>query len=207
MHSSRMRAALLSGHLRGVCLGGCLPRVLSAQGDEPAQGKCLPRGSVCPGEVSAQGKCLPRGFCLGGCTPEVHAGIHTPSAYCMLGYTSPLLCGQTDTCENFTFPQLLLRAVISRSTILAKCVNYSSIHAKCCSQNTFETRNSYTIVMRCNKAMNQMLSLDILKSHWMECFFINCPMAVSVHMWDTFTNIAKDPMRLSCWLCNHHIKL
>ena len=122
MHSSRMRASRLSGHLGGVCLGGvCLVC-------------CLLGGGVCPG-----------GFCLGGCTPEVHAGIHTPSAHCMLGYTSPLLCGLTDTCENITFPQLLLRAVIIRSTILAKCVDYSSIHAKCCSQNTFETRNSYTI--------------------------------------------------------------
>ena len=51
----------------------------------------------------------------------LHAGIHTPLPHYMLGYTplcpitcwdTPPSCGQTDTCKNITFPQLLLRAVI-----------------------------------------------------------------------------------------------
>ena len=54
------------------------------------------RGVSHQGEgVSAKGVCS-GGFCLGGCLPR---GV----------YTSP--CGQTDTCKNITFPQLLLRTV------------------------------------------------------------------------------------------------
>ena len=61
-------------------------------------------GGVCPGVFLKEG-CLPRG-CLpsaGGCTP--------PS------------CGQTDICENITFPQLLLRTVIIQELLC------NSVHA------------------------------------------------------------------------------
>ena len=56
-------------------------------------------GGVCPwGRVSAQG----RGVCLGGVCQR-NAGIHPPPKW-----TEFL----THACENITFPQLLLRAVI-----------------------------------------------------------------------------------------------
>ena len=55
-------------------------------------GGCLPRG------VSAWGRgCLPGGVCPGMCPPR---GC-TPSPF-----------GQTDTCKDITFPQLLLRMII-----------------------------------------------------------------------------------------------
>ena len=49
-------------------------------------------GGVCPGGMSAGGSA-----CVGGYLPR--EGIH-PQPY-----------GQTDVCENITFPQLLLRTV------------------------------------------------------------------------------------------------
>ena len=66
--------------------GGCLPGVrVSAQ-----EGVCL-EGGVCLGV----------GICLlpGGCLHSAWGGVH-------------LAPRQTDTCENITFPQLLLRTVI-----------------------------------------------------------------------------------------------
>ena len=64
-------------------------------------------GGVCRG-VSAQGcVCLPHGggVCLSG-------GRAAGVSACPGGCTIPLPCGQIDTCENITFPQLLLRTVI-----------------------------------------------------------------------------------------------
>ena len=64
---------------------------------------CLPTGCL-PGGVSAGGGgvCLggvcPGGVCLGGCLPRE---------------CTPPPRGQTDTCENITFPQLLLWTVKS----------------------------------------------------------------------------------------------
>ena len=59
-----------------------------------AQQECIPEGcvpsaavAISGGGVSAQGRRLPRGGLPGGCT-------HPP-------------CGQTDSCKNITFPQLL----------------------------------------------------------------------------------------------------
>ena len=107
--SSRIRTARLftvsrSTRRGGVCpQGGCLPRGgwVSTWGKE---GFCP--GGVCPwGGVSAHGEgCLPRGggVCLGGVCQR-NAGIHPPSKW-----TEFL----THACENITFPQLLLRAVI-----------------------------------------------------------------------------------------------
>ena len=67
-----------SGRLMGgVCLGGvsaCLPGGVSAQGGD-CPGGCLPRG------VSAWGVCHT--------LYPLHAGIHTPPAQLMLGYTTP----------------------------------------------------------------------------------------------------------------------
>ena len=97
----------------GVCLGGILCRGVSLRG-------CLARGKGVSGQgkgVSGQGEggvwpggrgCLARGLCvcLGGVWPGVSAqggakgGVHLFSS-----------CGQTDACENITFPQLLLRTV------------------------------------------------------------------------------------------------
>ena len=89
MHSSRMRTVRCSSRLRGGG-GGCL-----------LGGVCLlGEVSACRGGVCLPGGCLPaRGVvCLGGvCLP---GGVHLPPPR-----------GQTDTCENITFPQLLLRTV------------------------------------------------------------------------------------------------
>ena len=102
IHSSRMHTVRCSSHLGGsacegsVCPGGvCLPGVVSACQRVSA---C---GGVCLGVSTCQGiVCLSGGVCL----PGVSA--------CQGVYTFPN--GQTDTCENITFLQLLLRTVISR---------------------------------------------------------------------------------------------
>ena len=58
-------------------------------------GRVSAQGGVYPGGVSPVGRCLPRGV-------SAWQGVYTSSP-----------CGQTDTCENITFPQLLLRTVIT----------------------------------------------------------------------------------------------
>ena len=56
---------------------------------------CLPGGGCLP---ARRGVCLPGGCWSGGCLPA--------------GGGPGRGCGQTDTCENITFPQLLLWTVI-----------------------------------------------------------------------------------------------
>ena len=75
---------------------GCVPSVTVAVGGGGGVSAwgCLPR--VC---VSARGLCQPRGcvseHALGReVSAPMHAGIHTPAAQCMLGYTPP--CEQND---------------------------------------------------------------------------------------------------------------
>ena len=86
MHSSRMRTVCCSSCVLG---GGVYPR----GGVSACQGR-----GVCPGGVCLLGGVwLPRG--VSACRGRGGEGL----------YTSP--CGQTDTCENITFPQLLLRTV------------------------------------------------------------------------------------------------
>ena len=101
MHSSRMRTVLpLQWPSAGG--GGVLPRVgVSAGGGGVLPSVwCTPPGGVCllPPRRRAglpRGGCLPgRGVCL---LPGVHPSVDRP----------------TDTCENITFPQLLLRTVIN----------------------------------------------------------------------------------------------
>ena len=73
-------------------------------GGVSAQRVCLPRGCVCPGGVSAQSVstrgCLPGGG-------QRNAGIYTSL------WTEYL----THTCENVTFPQLLLWMVTKRMEV------------------------------------------------------------------------------------------
>ena len=83
MHSSRMRTVRWSVRLGA----GGLPWGHVCLWGLPREGVCL--GGVCPGE------CLPRGSAQ-GCLPR--------------GCTPPP-CGQTNTCKNITFLQLLLRTV------------------------------------------------------------------------------------------------
>ena len=68
---------------------------------------CRLLGGVCPGGVSAcWSRCLPaRG--LSACQGVSAQGGCLPARGC----TSPPSCGQTDTCENITFTQLLLLTV------------------------------------------------------------------------------------------------
>ena len=109
MHSSRMRKVRCSGRRRslprgGVCLGGCLPRGISAQKGCLPGGVCQGGGGVCPGGVSTQGCVCPRDVCPGG----IHIGtVYTPQTQ----RQPPLVDRMTDTCENITFLQLLLRMV------------------------------------------------------------------------------------------------
>ena len=62
----------------------------------------------------------------GGCLPSAWGDGCTPP-----------LCGQTDTCENMTFPQLLLRVVIIERTNVVtenatdKVVSDISCNVKC----------------------------------------------------------------------------
>ena len=78
-----------SSRMRTAGFSGCL-----------SGGECLPVG------------CLPRVVCTTPLAP-LQARIH-PLAHFMLGYT-PLLRTEemTHACVNITFPQLLLRAVIT----------------------------------------------------------------------------------------------
>ena len=103
MHSSRMRTVCCSGHLKrwGVYPGrGCLPRGCVCKG----------AGGVCPGVgVSAQ-----EGVCLGGwCLPRGGVCLEGVVVSSLLGYLPRgVVYTYTDTCNNITFPQLLLRMVI-----------------------------------------------------------------------------------------------
>ena len=47
------------------------------------------------------------GCLLGGCLPRGGAGVHHHPT-----------CGQTDACENVTFPQLLLRTVMKNIDVV-----------------------------------------------------------------------------------------
>ena len=116
MHSSGMRTVRCSSHLPGEgmsawrCLPGlCLP---GGRGCVPArrEGVCL--GYVCllGGGLSARGEGDCKwGVCLEGCLPG-------GGSVCSGGYTPlPPLWTEflTHACENITFPQLRLRAVIN----------------------------------------------------------------------------------------------
>ena len=98
MHSSRIRTVHCSGHLGG----------------------CLPRGGVCPGWEVCLGGCLPQGVCLWGvCLPR-RWGVLSESV--CSGGVHPLVDRMTDACENITFPQLLLRTVITISNPVVKSI-------------------------------------------------------------------------------------
>ena len=86
----RPNGCLLRG--RGVCLGGCLPRAVSAQGGLPGGGNGLSVQGALPSG------CLPRRGCLPGGTPP------SPPPPPWTEFLTP-------ACENITFSQLMLRAV------------------------------------------------------------------------------------------------
>ena len=69
---------------------GCVPSVAVA---------IFLGGGVCPGVF------------VGGCLPDRGGGV-CPRGICLGGCTPP--CGQTDTCENIFFPQLLLWTATSQ---------------------------------------------------------------------------------------------
>ena len=90
MHSSRMHTVRCSGGGEVVWPGGVWPgEGVSAW---PGEGVSAWPGGIWPGGG---------GVCHGVSAQGVSAR----------GFTPPP-CGQTDTCENITFPQLLLRTVI-----------------------------------------------------------------------------------------------
>ena len=75
--------------------------------------ECIPVGCVPSTAVAVSGGgCLPGGggvVCLGGCLPRRGVHLHHP----------PTVGRMTDACGNITFPQLLLRTVITnKSTFL-----------------------------------------------------------------------------------------
>ena len=98
---------------------GCVPSAAVAilgggfclwGGGLPAREECLPARGCLP----RRGVCLPWGSgCQGGCTPP-HSG-------------------KTDTCENITFPQLLLRTVKMSLHHIPLCdgVHFEFIPLKC----------------------------------------------------------------------------
>ena len=87
MHSSRIRNRPLQWPY--------LEEEVSAHQGGVCLGGVSATGCVCLGGVCTGGVCL-GGSCPGGCTP---------------------LCGQTDTFENITFLQLLLRTLKSLNTM------------------------------------------------------------------------------------------
>ena len=132
MHSSRMRTVRCSGRLDGgwgggfgqggvcqgvcVCLsrGGCLSMGVSVWGCVCLSGGCL--SGRC---LSSGGLCLSRvqgGVCPGGVVCVCLAGGVCPpggSVYPSMQWGRHSHCGQTYTCKNITFPQLLLRTVMN----------------------------------------------------------------------------------------------
>ena len=72
-------------------------RTIHCSGRLGGRGVILPRGVLHVG-VQCSGGCLSGGVCPGGVPPDPET--ETPG-------------GQTDTCENTTFPQLLLRTVMT----------------------------------------------------------------------------------------------
>ena len=89
------------------------------------QQECIPVGCVLSAAVAISGKggCLPGRGCLpggGGVCP----GVCVCFGGCLPRECTPLW-GQTDTCENITFPQLLLRTVIT--VHLEKSCNFNTI--------------------------------------------------------------------------------
>ena len=119
MHSSRMRTVRCSGRLgrAGVPVSGLGRGSGGVEGCLWSQVEgCLPL--VPPGQTPQAETPLGRppraddpAQCMLGYTPlcPVHAGIYTPipSAY----WDAPPTRGQTDACENISFPQLLLWTV------------------------------------------------------------------------------------------------
>ena len=88
----------------------CVPyAAVTVLGGVSAQGVYLPRGVSAQEGVCLPICCLPRGsFCHGGCLSG--GGVCLRGCVCP-GMCTPSPCGQTHTCENITFPQLLLRTV------------------------------------------------------------------------------------------------
>ena len=101
------------------------------------QQECIPEGCVPSAAVAVFGRCLPRGCLPGGCLPRgcLPRGCMPRGRWCLPGecltrgvsgwgvYTSP--CGQTDTCKNITFPQLLLQMVKMPGYILMPIARYT----------------------------------------------------------------------------------
>ena len=112
MHSSGMCTICCSGHLRGrECLPRereCLPRERECP---PRERECLPREREClPRRVSVQEgmsaweekeRCLTR---IGVFLREVCLGASPGEGIVSLGGVHLSPPGQTDTCENITFP-------------------------------------------------------------------------------------------------------
>ena len=113
MHSSRICTTRFNGHLDRW---GVSARRVCVQGGGVWSGE---RG-VCVQGVSARRVCVSRGFARGCKPPDLEEntpplrGRHPedPEADNNACWdTPPPPRGQTDTCKNITFPQLLLRAV------------------------------------------------------------------------------------------------
>ena len=119
MHSSRMHTVCCSGRLGGggmcpggVCQGGCVQG-----GVQGASRRCVCPGCMC---VWGQGG-VSRGL-VQGCMSRVCVCVFRRGV-CPGGFVSQHAVGQTPpslwtaflthTCENITFPQLLLRTVIT----------------------------------------------------------------------------------------------
>ena len=135
MHSSRKRTVRCSSHLRGVSAQECLP--------------------ACRGGVSACQGCVP-GRCLlaRGYLPPKGGGI------CLPGRCTPSPRGQTDTCENITFPQLLLWTV----KIIKKLSYVIYLQNIRTEEGGFHTQYScFPLHTSCADPRNSMLSIQLQK--------------------------------------------
>ena len=55
------------------------------------------------------------------CSSHLGGGLYARGGVCLRGVCPGAPCGQTDTCENITFPQLLLRTVITIVLSVTSC--------------------------------------------------------------------------------------
>ena len=109
---------------RGVGWVSAWPAGVSAWGVSTWPGGCLPSQGVSawPGRVYLTGGCLPvQGNVCVAQGMSAWPGVVCLARGCLPGQggCTPPPCGQTDTCENITFPQLLLRTVKIQNSLFS----------------------------------------------------------------------------------------
>ena len=114
-----------------IPVGCVLSTAVAISGGVSAWGVSAQWG-VCSGELSAWGSVYLGAVCAGGCLPTGMSarGCLPRGGVCPGGCTPPS-CGQTDACENITFPQLLLRTVTIAPLVCKVMITWHQVKLSC----------------------------------------------------------------------------